>query len=67
MIFFDIKEPLSTGMLWVDQRYHNAILECQQQENSLKLIAEEPPVQNKYIQSHCRNKPNTNTSPHYTF
>ena len=40
-----LKDPLSTGMLWVDQQYQNTILDCQKQTNSLKLMTEEPPVQ----------------------
>ena len=46
--FWRFKGPLSTGILWVDQQYHNAILDCQKQTNSLKLMTEEPPMLNKY-------------------
>ena len=36
-------DPLSTGMLLVNQQYHNAILDCQKQTNSVKLMTAEPP------------------------
>ena len=35
-------------MLWVDQQYHDAILDYQKETNSLKQMTEDPPLQNTY-------------------
>ena len=43
-----LKDPLSTGMLWVDQQYHNAILDCQKQNKLFKTNDWRAPVLHKH-------------------